>query len=586
MNGSGSKFADPFLMASSDYIPDNVDSALDFCGFLYYLNPQYQMASRRVVSHFVTDVEFEGEDGDTSERVSFREFLVEKLKLKNALISLGDEWAAYGNGFFRIHFPFDRFLVDSRDGRYSQYSLDMFGEGAKFDLATMTYEVRDPRKPSTKETVKLSFIDKKSFDCSRIRLIRLDPRRIRTMPSHISGRIQYIFRFEEWFVQQVMQGRLHQVNETPICMLQVIKEKKDFLFNEDEVFHLAAPSISGVSNAGWGLPPTMANYRSLHQLQVYRKIDEAIGLDYMIPFRMFSPNLSGQMTDPTVQLILSEWMGNVKQVIQNRRKDPTAMHALPFPVNYQEFGAQGKQYVPKDLIEFQTNDMLDGMGYPAELFRGTLSVQQVPTTMRLFENTFSFLHTGFDSFVKWVARRTQGYLNQEAIKVTLQLPKIADNMERQYLFMQLVASGEISRARAFEALGIKDPVEEAGRRMDEDLGIEKVKVKKSKQFEKETQAGDMGAVAAQAGASPGSAPGSGPAGGPQVTPLDVQSQAQETASQLLQMEEGDRRKEMDKIRATDPVLYATVKQQMEQMRSQAGSQGRAQAGQQQGDQPQ
>lgn len=588
LNGSSKSFNDPFLLASTDYIPESIDAALDFAAFLYGLNPQYQQASRRVVSHFVTDIEFEGEDGDKEERDELKRFLYDTLHIKTHLLRLGDEWAAFGNGFYRIHFPFDRVLVDTRDGRYNEYSLDMFGDNAKFDLSSMTYEVRDPRKPEDQNAkAKLTFRDKKSWDMSRIRLMRIDPRRIRIMPSWISGTVRYIYRFEEWFVRDVTAGRLHQVNETPICMLNAIASKSDFLFNANEVYHLANPAISGISNSFWGLPPPMANYRSLHQLQVYRKIDESIGLDYMTPFRLFSPNLSGQVSDPTTQLILSEWMAHVKQLIANRRKDPNAIHAMPFPASYQEFGGQGKQYVPKDLIEFQTNDMLDGFGYPAELFRGTLQVQQVPTTMRLFENTFSFLHSGMDGYCKWVASRVLGYLNREQIGVSLQLPKIADNIERQYLYMQLVASGEISRQRAFEALGIKDPVEEQSRRMDEDLAIEKAKNKKSQQFEKEMQAGDMGAAAQQQSAA-GTAPGTSPAGAPNTTPLDTQAQAQELAAQLLQMEEGERRKELDKLRATDPTMHANVKEQMEQMRSQAGSAGRAQVAQmiQGGGQPQ
>jgi hypothetical protein len=202
--------------------------------------------------------------------------------------------------------------------------------------------------------------------------------------------------------------------------------------------------------------------------------------------------------------------------------------------------------------------------------------------MRLFENSFSFLHSGFDGFVKWVTRRVRGYLNQEQLEVSLQLPKIADNIEKQYLFMQLIAAGEISRARGFEALGIKDPVEEASRRMEEDLGIERAKAKKTKQFEQEMQAGDMGAIAqqAQAPAQQGSAPGASAPGDASVTPLDVQTQAKSQAAQLLQIEDdGERRKELDKLRATDPVLHANVKEQMAQMRASAGSQGRAQVSQ-------
>lgn len=577
--GNGEKFSDPFFLEASSFIPSTLVTALDFCGFLYYMNPQYQQASRRVVSHFITDFDFTGEAGDKDERDDFYDYLKEGLQLPTTLLECGEEWAAYGNALYRIHFPFDRFLIDRRNGRLAEYSLDLFGRDAKFDLKTLTYEVNDPRNPGENNRVKLPFRDRRSTDMRRIRLRRLDPRRVTIMPSWMSGKTQFIYRFEEWFIREIQIGRLNQVNETPLCMLKALAAGQDFLFNEDEVYHLKNPSISGISNAGWGLPPTLANYRSLHQLQVYRKIDEAVGLDYMLPFRLFSPNFNGATSDSNVNMLMSEWNSNISAVIGNRRKDQTAIHALPFPVNYQELGGQGKALVPKDVIEFQTNDMLDGMGYPAELFRGTMQMQNMPTAIRLFENSFGFLHSGLDGLCKWTARRILDYLNREQLKLELQLPSLADNIEKQYLYMQLVASGEISRGKAFKAIGIKDPVDEANERMDEDLKIEENRARKSEEFQRKMQAGSLGAGGGQAGGQPGgSAPGSSQGGGAPVTPLDVMSQAQEKAQELLQIQNvGDRRKELDKLRATDPTLYAATKEAMEQIRRKGESAGRQQA---------
>ena len=45
--GGKSKFDDPFMMPSSAHMPDDLNTALDFCMFLYYLNPQYRRASAR-----------------------------------------------------------------------------------------------------------------------------------------------------------------------------------------------------------------------------------------------------------------------------------------------------------------------------------------------------------------------------------------------------------------------------------------------------------------------------------------------------------------------------------------------------------
>ena len=582
------KFSDPFITPSSSFIPKDMHTAMDFCLFIYYLNANYRRASQRVVSHFVTGIEFRGKQGDQKERDELYDYLRDGLDILGGLLAMGDEWSVYGNSFARIFFPFDRYLVDNRDG-YAEYSLEIFGNDAKFNLESMTYDVTDPRTAheplGRRKRIKLPFRDRRSTDLSRIKIVFMDPRRIRLQHSWISLKCRVIYQFEEWFVKHIREGRLHQVNETPLDMLRAIQRNEDFLFDADNVFHCKAPTISGISNNGWGLPETIVNYRSIHQLQVYRKIDEAVGLDYMLPFRLFSPNLSAEAQDASVYQHLGVWTSHVQKMIKNRRKDPSLMHAFPFPINYQEFGAEGKQLTPKDLIEFQTNDMLDGMGYPAELFRGSLQVQQVPTAIRLFENNFHFLHRNFDNFLRWVTRKVLDYLGREQIGVSLQLPSIADDLEERNIYLQLAAGGEISRAKAYKPFNIKDPVEEAKERMQEDIEIQREQQKLQQDFQREMEQGSADKIIAgqmqgqPAGPSPGGAPGS--AGPGTTTPLDIMSQAQEQAQKLLAVQsDGERSKLLQQLKASNPNLHAMVKQFMEEARAQGASQGRAAVGQQ------
>jgi hypothetical protein len=492
----------------------------------------------------------------------------------------------YGNGFLRLHFPFDRVLIDHRDGKYKEYALPMFGNDVKYDYKSMKYDVPDPltfHKPKDQRTrVKLDFIDRPSRDKDRIKLRKIDPRQIVLQHAFLSGKTQVLYRFEPEFVTLIRNSVMFQVNETPMSMLKAIAMEQDFLFNEGQVFHFRAPTISGVSNFGWGMPETIANYRHIHQLQVLRKIDEVVGLDYMLPFRLFSPVSNTQANDPMNYMLLSRWGNEIKEIIKRRRADPFAMHALPFPVSYQEFGAQGKSLAPKELVEYHNNTLLDAMGYPAELFKGSLQVQQVPTAVRLFENSFHFIHQNFDRILKWVTKRILDYIGQAQMGVSLQLPRIADNLEKQNVYMQLAAGAEIPRSIAYAPFGITDPIEAAKQRAQEDIAIKKEQNKLQADFEREQSVGSMDSLmAAQAqqngggggnGSSPAGPANAGGAAG-NVSPLDIQQQAEEMAAKWLQLPIGERRKEMDNVRATNPNLHAMAKQKMEEMRSQAGSAG-------------
>ena len=180
---SGSrKFDDPFLLPSSEHIPEDLEGALDFCLFLYYLNPQYRRASARVVRHFITDFDYPGE-GSAEEKEKLDHYLTYQLKLPQALAEMGDEWACYGNAFYRVHFPFDRYLVDRRHG--AEYALGMFDDTAEFHLDTLEYEIPDPKNP--KKLIKLPFRDRMSLNKNRIRMRKLNPKQVTIRYNIVSG---------------------------------------------------------------------------------------------------------------------------------------------------------------------------------------------------------------------------------------------------------------------------------------------------------------------------------------------------------------------------------------------------------------
>jgi hypothetical protein len=599
------QFEDPFIVPSNTFVPQNLDTALDFSLMLYYMNATYRRASIRTAAHFVTDLDItsaSGEKGGASkeEKAQHYDYLMNQVDLMGHLMTMGQEFAALGNSFWRMHYPFKRWLVDDRSGKTALYALNVFDGHSKYHYKEVMYEVPDPKGSgplSERKKIKLPFQDRADlteYGKSKIRPVPLDPKRIFILASHISKECQYVYEFEEWYVQEVKEGLLHQVNSTPLAMLKAISQDQSFLFEEDQIFHFKAPTVSGVNAKGWGIPETLLNYRELHQVQVYRKIDEQIGMDFMVPFRVFSPSLSGsQVTDAMMQQHLGMWSDKIGKMIQQRRADPLAMHAFPFPIEYNEFGANGRNLVPKDLIQYQNESMLDAMGYPAELYKGSLTIQQVPTALRLFESSFNFMPRGFNRFCQWVSNKILSYLGQPLIEVSLQKPRMADDLEARHVYLQLAAGGEISRAKAYAPFGVKDPMAEVQERLEEDMQLEEMRADLQESFERKQQMGSVGdqidaqqqAAAEQQAAQQGGgapAPGGAPVAppvNPNASVLDVMGQAEQMAMQALQIpSDGERTKFMQQIKASNPTLHSAMKQKMEEMRSQGASQGRASVG--------
>jgi len=559
------KFDDPFLLPSGDYMPETMSEALDFCRFLYMMNPEYRRASQRVTRHFITRLVIEGA-GSKAEADQVEDYLKYNLKLFTALQEMGDDWACFGNAFYRVHFPFKRLLIRREKGKKPDYyNLSCFQQDQmRFNIANMTYSAPDPQ---TGKTVEFEFADIKLQSKENIALVKYDPRTIEILHSDYTGRKQFLYKIPAKTVNAVQSGDIFQINNLTRKMLQAIHLKKNFLFSEDEMFHFKAPSISGVSDSDWGLPEPIANFRLLYQIQVYRKIDEVVGLDYMMPFRVLSMDAKGG-DGAAAKFDAVRWKKEMNNIVKTWRKDRSSMFAVPMPVNYQEVGGSGKSLAPKELIEYQVNNMLNAMGYPAELYNMSLTTQQLPNALRLFEQAFWFVHEGYNNFCRWVVGKINNYLNNQRLDISLEPPKMADNVDQQNILLQLVAQGEIPREEAFKHLGITDPLESFRKRTQEEIERAKIQQKAEKSLQQEMEAEASLAAAAAGPEAAGQEEGG-------TTPMDVEQRAMAKAQEWLQIpSDGERRKAMDATRAQNFTLYAMAKEIMEQQRSEGASQGR------------
>lgn len=542
------------------------------CRFLFIRCPEFAQGAAKLISHFITEVEFaEEKSGDKKEQLELREWLQYEARAYEHMFALGLDFACYGNGFGRIHKPFNRFLLIPTENGYAEVSVSEF-VNPTYNHTKLTYTVDDPtkshREAKHRRKIPVAFVDRVARDKSRIALRRIDPAYVFLKYSDRSGRCQVVERFHPWFLTSVKRGDLHNVNETPISMLKAIAEDADYLYNVDEIYHLKAPTISGISNAGWGLPMILSNFPNLHQIEVYRRTDEALGLDAMMPLRVMFPNLGSATLDTYANAgPMGMFKAAASMMIKSHRKNPFDMHAMPFPIGLQEIGASGKQFSPKESIAWQQDSMLNAMGLPAELYRGSMNYQTMPGALRVYENQWRVLLEAATIHMRWVVNARQDFLGRERMSVRAAAPRIIDDLETKHVMLQLAAGGEVPRSLAFRGVGIQDPVAAAKLRAREDVEIQ-MGVQKIQEDAARAANGGLGG------------PAGGAPGGVALTPAQRQQDALEEAKKLLQIpDDGDRAKQLRAIENSDPDLYALVKQKMEDLRNAARSQGGQQVAQ-------
>lgn len=560
LNGSH-KFPNPFYDVASEFVPTNINNIFEWAEYMYTTMGTWRTASRRVVRYFLTEVVLDGESDE--EREDYGDFLERDLHLLTELAQIGDDFMTYGNVFVSMYFPFDRFLKCEKC--YTEYHCDAVNYQYNANQGTFTGKC-----PKCKNTGAFSHEDRRSPDKKKVKIIRWNPKQIRMRVHDVSGETTYYWEIPSEFAAKIQQGDHFYVKDTPWAILQCfsrsVGDSKQplFQFSEDAIYHFKESSLAGLPIVGWGIPPILPNFKLAYYIQVLRRFDEAIAHDFIVPFRVMYPDYGPSPSqDPLARDSMSGFVAQMRQMVQAHRNDPTLVQIAPYKVGYQMLGGEGTQLTPKDQIAQALDELLNSLGYPAELYRGSLSIQAFPVALRLFEKTWGSLVDGYNDMISWMLRKISRHFMWGDIDGKLRSVTLADDLERKALSLQGAAGMDVSKGTAYKPFGI-------------DYLDEQRKVVEEQQAMQQLQQEAMDEQQAQQGLEGASGGGGGPGGQPGATPGDVYEQAKQLAQQLLfNTPETMRRGELIKIKHSNPTLHALVIQEMDNQRYEMNRQGGA-----------
>jgi hypothetical protein len=580
-------------------------------------NGPYRQAIDRVVSYFITDVEIVDVGENTTgreEKEKYKTFLNDTLGIKNVIHSLALDYMTYGNSFTSIVVPFRRYLFCPKCALEMPLDQVYNSPACAFSWSDFKFHATCPR---CKFAGAWKHVDRRSGDTGHISVKRWSPHELDLLWDPYTGDCSYIWKIPEDYRTLIKQGHLHHLERASWEVIQAVKNNQHLMFDKGVIFHLKEDALAGMRNRGWGISRVLANFRQAWYYQILQRYNEAIALDYVIPFRVITPMPRGgdaQSSDPVHTINLSSFSARVNSMIRARRVDPARWNVLPFPVNYQALGGDATQLAPRDLLEQGLDTLLKCIGMPVEIFNGTLTLQAAPAALRLFEAHWSHLTHNLNLFLNELVSSISRIMSWEPVGAKLIRVTHADDLNRQMAKLQLMQGQQISKSTGLSSVGL-DYKEEIKQMLEE----EKIYAEEQERMQAEMQqsqqmkdmsqspdmmmgAGDPGASATgmppQGGAAPaGAAPaGAAPAGGmpgqapspvdqflaqrqnsPNVprTPEDLQQQAQLIANQLLSMPESVKDSELLKLKRGDSTMHALVTSIIDDIRQQARSQGGA-----------
>lgn len=530
----GGKFPDPFFDIASQYMPKDIKRTFAWCEYLYFTNGIVRAATERIVQYFVTELQYKNNDTDNVRKL--KNILEKQLKIKNVALMMANNFLVYGNSIATIYFPFRRVLKCPVCG-------------LEVDIHNLAYKYSDLQYSGTcpcGKLVKFTAVDHKDFDTKNINIIHLDPKNMDINYNPFSGRSEYYWTIPNNVITEIKSQNKFMIESTPPEILQAVQEGKTFKFDNAYIIHMKQPTLSGVQ-VEWGLPFFINILKLNYYAALLRRANEAIALDFVVPFRILSPGHSSPNADPVAMASLSNFVSEMQSMVFRHRNDPADIQIAPFPIAYQAFGGEKKSLDLTNEIKSIIEEQLHSLNYPSELFYNTLRLQSYPPALRLFENTWSHLVEGLNTFVQWVADHICDHMGMQRETVSFTRVTIADDIEKRQVLLQLASSQQISMISALKAYGLD--FEEEQRQMAEQ---QKIMSTIQQDMQEEAQ------VAQQMGQ------GQQPA---DSSPMDVQSQGQQLAMNMLSMPQEQRRIQLNQMNQMNPTLYAIVKDKMEKIRS-------------------
>ena len=615
-NGTSPIYPSAFADYASTAMPTKMSDILDLCRYVFHANSAVREASRRLLAFFITDLtcthlKDKSTHSDDSELQRIETYCDITLNYRTLAEEIGLDYLGEGNSFVSVIQPFKRYVSCNncaKSGKYFSVPISEFIRDARYK-----YKWQPPEFVGTcpmcnhKGKWKRTEIAIRDPEKIFVRRWPAQEMKIRCTPN--SRRKQYIWEIPGDYIQSVRRGDVLALEDEPWELIQAALANKNFEFDDDEIFHLAEPTMASIKTGGWGLPRTFVNFRHVWYYHMLHRMVEAVGADFLLPVRTITPATGGGSAedDPLMAIDSAGLRGEVEYAIRQRRIDPAQWVFLGQPVEYNMLGGDASKLIPPELIDQGLANLLNSYGFPIEFWKGSVSTQTALPAVRMMQAANAPIIYKIAEVLTWILGKVAKIAGWEPVRASFKPPTLVDDIQMAMARVQMAMQGSIAESEAVGGMGLNYR-EQQRKRIDDEL----FKQKEQKRLE---DAGvsqeiidklmappqDPNAAAAQgqpaAGGQPAPAGGdpsqggagaigtpsdpnlmnlpSGPAPGQKISLEQLQSDGDAIAQQLAIQPPGVRQGYLMRLKQRSPALHAQVRAAMDNLDYQLKSQGGA-----------
>lgn len=437
-------FSNPFFDLASTYTPPNIKSLFAFCRHYHLTHGVINAIITKAAEYPVTDLILSHKDRPVKDR--WDELLNGVLNYRVHQFEVNLEYFVYGNAFVSPSLPFTKVLKCVLCGA---------DHSALQSRANWRYSARGFWLSCTKcgQTDYAKVRDDYYPRLGEMTIVRWNPELVNTYYNEATGRTDYTLDFSAEFKNGITLGRKDLVATTPQAILEAIKTMKTLVFDANAVFHMRRPGLSGMNR--WGIPLMMPILKDAFFMQIMKKAQEAVLLTHLVPQVFLFPQPATSGADPFTTTSLADWREHIRRELARQRIDPAYMGILPFPLGHQTIGENGKSLLLMPEIQSMAEHICIGMGFPVDLVFGNGTYAGSSVNMRMLENFFMSNMHGHIRMAHWVVKHFGSFLNWPTPDVRFKAFRMADDVQRSALFMQMAQQDAISETTLLSQVDLK-----------------------------------------------------------------------------------------------------------------------------------
>jgi len=538
--GSHAQTKNPFYSVGNQFLPRNLHDVIKWVRFITVQSPVTTEVLRKLSTYPITKFTYDIKDPALKDKY---ENIAKSFKLKSVLHDIGFQYHTLGNVFISVNFPIQRFYACPTEGCGASFSASK----ASF-LTFKNYSMKGVCPKCTNDNI-FRRVDTKSTNIDDMNVIVWDPVNISVNNNPITGKSEYYYTIPNEIKRKIQEGDRFLLDSIPWEFVEAVKEKKQFKFESNRIFHLKNLDM-GFSVNGISVPPLVSHFSLVFYQATLRKANESIATDFMAPLRVIYPQPQTANSDPVVSLSMRNFSNRMEEAMIKHKQDNNHVLIAPVPIGYQAVSGEGKTLLVNQEIAQAEESLLLSMGVSRELLSGTTNWTSSTVGLRMLKNTLDSYVNQILELLDWIFSTSATYLNLPVRKVGLTPFQLTDDDALKSILIQLTQSGNVSMTTIYESMG-RSYEEELDRIREEaklkarndvrqQFEVEQAQYLEGLEINKENKKDDGY--------------------------MDVLKMCQDMASQLINADEGTTRQVLNELKVTDYAKYLMVSKLIEEGR--------------------